>query len=68
LRNSVPSWVSCETVNCIYSLRFDLTHRTQQNILTLLNHSKGVINALIAKINNAMAERLNGKIQEIKLS
>lgn len=39
-----------------------------KTILTLLNHSKGVINALIAKINNAMAERLNGKIQEIKLS
>lgn len=36
-------------------------------ILRILSHSKGVINALISKFNNAMAERLNGKIQEIKL-
>jgi len=35
-------------------------------IMQLLSHSKGVINALISKINNAMAERLNGKIQELK--
>jgi transposase len=27
---------------------------------------RGVINALIFNFNNAMAERLNGKIQEIK--
>lgn len=32
------------------------------------NHLCGVLNALIYKYNNAMAERLNGKIQEIKLS
>ena len=30
------------------------------------NHIIGVVNALISKFNNAMAERLNGKIQEIK--
>jgi len=36
-------------------------------ILMFLNHSKGVVNALISNLNNAMAERLNGKIQEIKL-
>lgn len=36
-------------------------------ILMFLSHSKGVINALISNLNNAMAERLNGKIQEIKL-
>lgn len=35
-------------------------------ILMFLNHSKGVVNALCSNINNAMAERLNGKIQEIK--
>jgi transposase len=29
-------------------------------------HLSGVINALITKYNNAMAERLNGKIQELK--
>lgn len=30
------------------------------------NHLKGVINALVSSFSNAMAERLNGKIQEIK--
>lgn len=30
------------------------------------NHLKGVINALTQRYSNAMAERLNGKIQEIK--
>jgi transposase len=35
-------------------------------ILMFLNHCAGVINALISTFNNAMAERLNGKIQEIK--
>lgn len=30
------------------------------------NHIKGVINALISNLTNAMAERLNGKIQELK--
>lgn len=30
------------------------------------NHLAGVVNALVNKISNAMAERLNGKIQEIK--
>jgi len=36
-------------------------------ILMFLQHTKGVVNALISKLNNAMAERLNGKIQEVKL-
>lgn len=30
------------------------------------NHMRGVANALITNLSNAMAERLNGKIQEIK--
>jgi transposase len=30
------------------------------------NHIKGVCNALTKRFSNAMAERLNGKIQEIK--
>ncbi len=30
------------------------------------NHLSGVINALVTNFNNAMAERLNGKIQELK--
>lgn len=37
-------------------------------ILTMLSHSTGVINAMISKHTNAMAERINGKIQEIKTS
>lgn len=37
-------------------------------ILTLLSHSRGVVNALTTSFSNAMAERLNGKIQEIKLT
>ncbi len=36
-------------------------------IMMMLNHVKGVVNALISNLNNAMAERLNGKIQEVKL-
>jgi transposase len=36
-------------------------------ILMFLDHAKGVVNALISNLNNAMAERLNGKIQEVKL-
>lgn len=30
------------------------------------NHLSGVVNALVTTFNNAMAERLNGKIQELK--
>jgi transposase len=30
------------------------------------NHIKGVVNALVTNYSNAMAERLNGKIQELK--
>lgn len=36
-------------------------------ILRFLSHSKGIINAMTLGRTNAMAERLNGKIQEIKL-
>lgn len=32
------------------------------------NHMRGVVNALLQTFSNAMAERLNGKIQEVKLS
>ncbi len=31
-------------------------------------HLNGIVNALISSFNNAMAERLNGKIQEIKIA
>lgn len=33
---------------------------------TFKNHISGVINAMVKNLNNAMAERLNGKIQELK--
>jgi transposase len=36
-------------------------------VLMFVSHMRGVVNALISNLNNAMAERLNGKIQEIKL-
>jgi transposase len=35
-------------------------------VMMFMDHLKGVVNALISNLNNAMAERLNGKIQEIK--
>lgn len=35
-------------------------------VMMFLNHSSGVINALATSFNNAMAERLNGKIQHVK--
>lgn len=35
-------------------------------IETFNNHVSGVVNALIMNLSNAMAERLNGKIQELK--
>jgi len=33
---------------------------------TFNKNVSGVVNALISNISNAMAERLNGKIQELK--
>lgn len=35
---------------------------------TFKNHLKGIVNAMIDTYTNAMAERLNGKIQEVKTS
>ena len=36
-------------------------------VVTMFNsHISGVVNALINNLSNAMAERLNGKIQELK--
>jgi transposase len=37
-------------------------------VLMFMNHARGVVNSLISGLTNAMAERLNGKIQEIKVS
>jgi len=35
-------------------------------VKTFINHAWGIVNALISGLNNAMAERFNVKIQEIK--
>ena len=35
-------------------------------VLMMLEHHKGVVNALISNLTNATAERINGKIQEVK--
>ena len=40
---------------------------TLTKVVTMFNaHISGVVSALINNFNNAMAERLNGKIQELK--
>lgn len=50
-----------------------LNHATSSNIKEIIkvadmfkNHFKGIVNAMVNSFSNAMAERLNGKIQEIK--
>ena len=48
------------------SLRRNIKEITK--IVTMFNnHIKGVVNALTTNFNNAMDERLNGKIQELKI-
>jgi len=50
-------------------VRNSLTKKIKEvtKVVTMFEkHMQGVINALITKYTNAMAERLNGKIQEIK--
>jgi len=50
-----------------------LNHAVSSNIKEIIkvadmfkNHFKGIVNAMVNNFSNAMAERLNGKIQEIK--
>ena len=64
------SWA--ETVK-LYSLWMQNAINTGLNEITKVvdrfkNHLKGVLNGLASKRSNAIAERLNGKIQEIKLA
>ena len=40
----------------------------QTVIRTMLNHADSVVNVMVSTLNNVMAEILNGKIGEIKLS
>ncbi len=47
------------------SLRKKMTEVTKV-VEMFNNHMRGVVNALILNFSNAMAERLNGKIQELK--
>lgn len=47
------------------SLRKKITEVTKV-VEMFNNHMRGVVNALIVNFSNAMAERLNGKIQELK--
>lgn len=48
----------------------DATHRNMKEVTKVVDmfhaHLKGVINALVTTFSNAMAERLNGKIQQLK--
>lgn len=56
----LKDWAQDSFLKCIKEINKVIT--------TFLNHARGVVNALISGLNNAMAERLNGKIQEIKLA
>lgn len=48
----------------------DATHRNMKEVTKVVDmfhaHLRGVINALVTTFSNAMAERLNGKIQQLK--
>ena len=54
----VMQWVS----NALQSNIKEIT----KVIETFKNHISGIINAMVKTFSNAMAERLNGKIQEVK--
>jgi len=56
----LKSWADDAYRKCIQELN--------KVVMMFMKHARGVVNALISGLNNAMAERLNGKIQEIKVS
>jgi len=64
----------CETITEAFSLIFQWlgnSIRVKINEITAVvetfkNHLGGIINAMVNTFTNAMAERLNGKIQEVK--
>jgi transposase len=56
----LKNWAQDSFLKCIKEMNKVIT--------TFINHAWGIVNALISGLNNAMAERLNGKIQEIKLA
>ena len=53
--------------NWAYDSFMNNIHEVNKVILMFLDHTKGIVNALMSNLNNAMAERLNGKIQEVKI-
>lgn len=66
----------CDTIKEAISLVYQwINHALRTNIKEIIkvvepfkNHIRGIINAMVNSFSNAMAERLNGKIQEIKTS
>jgi transposase len=50
---------------CSHSIRTKVKE-IDKLVATFQNHVSGVINAMVKTLNNAMDERLNGKIQELK--
>lgn len=64
----------CPSLSEASSLIFQwVNHAIQTNIKeiadvveTFKNHMRGIVNAMVNTFTNAMAERLNGKIQEVK--
>jgi transposase len=57
-KSILEKWIHDSYSKCIKEVN--------QIIEMFVRHANGVINALITNLNNAMAERLNGKIQELK--
>jgi len=57
----------CLLVNWAHDSFMHGIREVNKVVMMFLSHAKGVVNALISNLNNAMAERLNGKIQEVKL-
>lgn len=55
----LENWAQDSYLKCIKEMN--------KVVKTFLNHTWGIVNALISGLNNAMAERFNGKIQEIKI-
>ncbi len=64
----------CKTINEAFSLVFQWVRyalgvkikEVTKVIETFQRHLSGIVNAMVSTFSNAMAERLNGKIQEVK--
>lgn len=60
--DEASSWVIQWISNAIQAKIKEIT----KVVDTFKNHLRGIINAMVDTFSNAMAERLNGKIQEVK--